>query len=211
LDGLVINITGLESFNISEFTESTGLVPSALLEGNITIKRDFLAATLNQSDLANVNMTIEDAIAAFLNLTFLPRALAHNFTVVHTYSDSFGKTTGNSGNSAIVDCHFLNQLLQTTFQQTFDRILDLNPLYFVILKQLGSDIRSAIDELNFCAYAMNINGLLKDQADVYSGSKVQQARRLSLVSQELIGALSQDANITVSLPIKEQMDQVSIV
>ena len=101
---------------------------------------------------------MKDNGGKILNVSMLPRALTHNFTVVHAYSESFGKTAGTSGNTAIVDCHFLNQIFQTTFQKTFNKIVNINPFFFVFLKKIQTNLESIIKKMNFCEYAMNVNG-----------------------------------------------------
>lgn len=176
LDNLGIKIPGSSLFSGDSLGDSAGLTPSELLQGKVTIKLDFMAAFLDQADLTSLDVPIDDIVNSLLNVTFLPRALAHNFTVVHSYSESFGKTADNSGNSAIVDCHFLNQVLLTTFGQTFDRIVDINPFFFVFLKTIRQDVDAALEKVNFCKYAMNVNGQLKDQMTVYGGSKEEQAK-----------------------------------
>lgn len=158
LDDLNLNIPGNPLFDGSNVGDNSGLKFTDLLKGKITIKVDFMTQFLDQTDLTSLDIPIDDIVNSLLNVSYFPKALAHNFTVVHSYSESMGKTPDNMGNTAIVDCNFLNQILFTTFEITFNKIVDINPFYYVFLKQIGNDIRATIKGVNFCEYAMNING-----------------------------------------------------
>lgn len=162
LDDLALNLPGSSLFDGSNLGDSSGLKFSEILKGKITIKVDFMTEFLDQTDLTSFDIPVDDIVKSLLNVEYFPKALAHNFTVVHSYTESMGKTPDNIGNTAIVDCNFLNQILFTTFEQTFTSIVDVNPFYYVFLKKIGDDVRATISDVNFCDYAMNINGQLKD-------------------------------------------------
>lgn len=108
LDNLGLKIPGNPLFDGSQLGDTAGLKPSELLAGNITIKLDFMTALLNQSDFTKLDIPIDDIVNSLLNVSFFPKQLAHNFTMVHSYSESMGKTADSVGNTAIVDCNFLN-------------------------------------------------------------------------------------------------------
>lgn len=131
-------------------------------------------------------MPLEDALATLFDIDFLPRALSHNFTVVHAFNETFGKTANTMGNTAIIDCRFVKQIMQTTFDATINKIIDPNPFYFIFLKEIKKDVDRVIDEIDFCKYAMNVNGVLKDQIGVYGGTQKEQQRRLGEAGNQMI-------------------------
>ena len=74
------------------------------------------------------------------------------------------------GGVVLLDCHHMNDTFLTTFNNFFDAVTDPNPFYFVFLKEARKTIGKLIGEINFCKYAFNINGELKDKFKAYSGS-----------------------------------------
>ena len=63
-----------------------------------------------------------------------------------------------------------------------------------------------IGKIDFCKYAFNVNGELKDKFNTYSGTLQDQTANLVEKGNSLMMALSQDANITVVLPIKNALN-----
>ena len=57
--------------------------------------------------------------------------------------------------------------------------------------------------MNFCDYAMNVNGVLKDQVGTYIAPKAVTRRKLKDAGEEVIQALTLRSNISITLPINE--------
>ena len=71
----------------------------------------------------------------------------------------------------ILDCHHINETFVSTFNEFFDAITDPNPFYFVFLKEVKKGLQNLIGQINFCKYAFNINGAIKNKFQTYSGSQ----------------------------------------
>ena len=106
----------------------------------------------------------------------------------------------------LLDCHHINDTFITTFNNFFDAIADPNPFYFIFLKEIKKGLGGMIGKIDFCKYAFNVNGELKDKFTTYSGSEQEQLTNLVESGNSLMKALSQDANVTVILPIKNALN-----
>ena len=55
------------------------------MNGKFTVKLDFVLQVFEQTDVTKFEFPLDDIIDSILNVTFLPRALSQNFTVIHSY------------------------------------------------------------------------------------------------------------------------------
>lgn len=66
-------------------------------------------------------------------------------------------------------------------------------------------------DVDFCNYALSINGVLDDQVKTYTGTKANMRTELSEAGLEMINALTYDANVTVTTPLEQQLKTVSLI
>ena len=105
------------------------------------------------------------------------------------------------GNAVVIDCKYIDDYYSPTIQrlsESLPPVLNLN-------KILRAD-----DDI-WCNYAMNVIGVLDNQVDTYTKGKHQMKHSLSIGGNELIGALTYDANITVSTPLEQQLKTVTMI
>ena len=104
--------------------------------------------------------------------------LAHTFRIVETFKDSAGKFGDTLGNVAVIDCNHVDE-------------------YFAY-----SVVGGYADEpeFNFCQYAQQVVGVLDDQIGTYGRGLSHQSRVLALAGNQMMDALSMDANVTTMTP-----------
>lgn len=65
--------------------------------------------------------------------------------------------------------------------------------------------------MNFCDYAMTVNGMVNDQIKMYTGSKENMKLMIGNASNQIIDSIGQDSNVTISFPLKQQMNAVEFI
>ena len=65
--------------------------------------------------------------------------------------------------------------------------------------------------MNFCNYAMTVNGMLDDQIPVYTGTKDNMNLKVGNSSNQIIDTIGQDANVSFAFPLKQQMKAVEFI
>jgi len=157
----------IERYNGSLY-ELTGIRPEQLFTGqDITIKLDFFLQMLNKTDITTVQLPLKQAVDTVYEMDFVPRALRQNFTVAKSFVNTYGKVPSALGNTAILDCNYLNQTFLATFDNIFTQITDEQPLYYLFLKQARTAVVKNLQQIDFCKYALQVNGLVRDQVGVY--------------------------------------------
>jgi len=56
--------------------------------------------------------------------------------------------------------------------------------------------------MNFCDYAMTVNGMVNDQIKMYTGSKENMKLMIGNSSNQIIDSIGQDSNVTITFPLK---------
>ena len=95
-----------------------------------------------------------------------------NFTIAETFEKADAKFSMAWGNVALLDCHYI-------MDELFDSILDeIKPLFILkhaLWKQIHDEIVvwqtwTAYNDVNFCTWAFQLDGVLKDEASYYLNS-----------------------------------------
>lgn len=88
--------------------------------------------------------------------------ISHNYTVIDSFNDTNGKFGNTLGNVAIVDCHYFNNVLANSYGQVFRELAKVSQLMGLLLIEVDPQMKAAIESMNFCDYAMTVNGMLKN-------------------------------------------------
>ena len=127
--------------------------------------------------------------------------ISHDFKVVESFSTPEGKFGDQLGNAVVIDCKYIDDY----YSPTIHRLLENLP------PVLGLENILKADEDIFCNYALNVVGVLDNQVDTYTLGKRNMKHKLSVAGNDLIGALTYDANITVTTPLEQQLKSVSMI
>lgn len=65
--------------------------------------------------------------------------------------------------------------------------------------------------MDFCNYAMNANGMVKNQIAIYTGTKKNMELMIGQMSNKVISTVGQETNITMSFPLENQMKAVEFI
>ena len=95
---------------------------------------DFLLKLLNSTEATTIKLPLKEIVNAVYDIDFVPRAIKSKLTVVESYGETYGKVPSAMGNTAILDCNYLNQTFLATFDTLFEQITDEQPLYFLFLQ-----------------------------------------------------------------------------
>ena len=110
-----------------------GLSAKDLVDGDIQITGANILQAFENANLTTLRVPIKPTIEALLNITRVPTDIAHNFTIVDTFSVPRGKFGNTLGNVALVDCHYINRLFMSTYQRFFLELIQEQPFYYVAL------------------------------------------------------------------------------
>lgn len=105
---------------------------------------------------------------------------SHNFKVVETFSDTLGKFSNNLGNVALIDCHYLSELI-------------------------------SLLQVDFCNVTMTVNGVLKNQVEVYTLDKSDMDASLLQITNTMMNQVGLNSNITTSTPLKSQIQTFNMI
>ena len=101
----------------------------------------------------------------------------------------------------VIDCKYIDDY----YSPTIHRLLSTLPPVLGLEKILKAD-----DDI-WCNYALNVVGVLDNQVDTYTLGKKTMKHELSVAGNDLIGALTYDANITVTTPLEQQLKTVTMI
>ena len=65
--------------------------------------------------------------------------------------------------------------------------------------------------MDFCNYAMNVNGQLNNQIEIYTGSQSNMNLMVGQASNKIVEAVGLNNNISMVFPIKQQMKAVEFI
>lgn len=100
-----------------------GLSVKDLIDGDLKITGANILQAFESANLTTLKVPIKPTIEALLNITRVPTDIAHNFTVVDTFSVPKGKFGNTLGNVALVDCHYINRLFMSSYQRFFLEVI----------------------------------------------------------------------------------------
>jgi ABC-type antimicrobial peptide transport system permease subunit len=166
---------------------------------------------LNELNLTQLVVPVDALVEGVLNTTTLPSAIAANYTVVEGFDVPNGKFGDTLGNMALIDCHWVPGLFLNTWQRYFDALTSAQPVYFLALSSVHTQAKELINDLDFCKYAPNIAGVMTNQVDTYTGSKQNMQNSLGQAGNKIMDQLSLDSNVTVTTPLKSQLNQVQLI
>jgi hypothetical protein len=128
--------------------------------------------------------------------------LFQTFTVTESFTTPNGKFGDNLGNAVVIDCKYIDDYYSGAMLKEFPNLSLLN---------MNGTVSFKIQDVDFCNYALSINGVLDDQVTTYTGSKANMRKELSTAGLEMINAITYDANVTVTTPLETQLRTVQIV
>ena len=128
--------------------------------------------------------------------------MAHNFTVFEDFDKANGKFPNTLGNIVLIDCRYMNSFFETSYNQYFNKLVDTQPFYFLFLSNIDKQIKSTIASMNFCNYAMSVNGVTSKQVEIYTGTKKNMQDTLGEAGNLIVDQLSLDSNVTITTPLK---------
>lgn len=73
-----------------------------------------------------------------------------------------GKFSENLGNVVLVDCKYINNMFGSTYSTFYNRLIEENPAYFFFVRGADTVIQEGIKGIDFCNYALSIEGVIKD-------------------------------------------------
>ena len=133
-----------------------------LLEHDEEVTFDFVSRTIKHKD--------DDEAFQF----FIPEAAEPwlDMKIIDTFDQSYAKYSQIWGNVAILDCHYV---MDELFASVLIEIAPLKVLKPDIWKKIHDEIVMfqnyfAYYDINFCTWAFQLDGVLKDQAKYYMGS-----------------------------------------
>lgn len=87
-----------------------------------------------------------------------------NYTLAATYDNPDGKFSLIFSESAIIDCHYIFDQFITSCEAKLDVIKDKDPEIYKLAIEIINKLKNWLDnnDVTFCNYAYDINGVLKD-------------------------------------------------
>lgn len=101
-----------------------GIKLKDLLDGDVEL--DFRQNVLKAFERANfteLQIPLDGPIQQLLKIDMIPRELSHSFTLASSFDQPNGKFGSALGNVALVDCHYINSLFETTYIKYFEDLL----------------------------------------------------------------------------------------
>jgi hypothetical protein len=141
--------------------------------------------------------------------TIIPE-IVFNYTVPEGYDKLNGKFTNSLGNLAIADCHSLGLMFYYNLHSVASKMNNTFK-YFMFAEQVEA-AAELIKTLDMCAFAMTIEGVLKNAIDYYTiedsndmkGAIVRQGR-------DVMSRLTLNTNASISTPILDSITQVEMI
>lgn len=125
----------------------------------------------------------------------------HSFNLVKAFDRPNGKFGATLGNVALVDCHYINKIFETTYLNYFDDLIRQEPLFYMIFAEFDVAVKKVLDEMNFCNYALSVNGVIQDPVGAYMGTMANMNEKIGYAGNVMVDSLTLQSNITVSAPI----------
>ena len=106
------------------------------------------------------------------------------------------------GNVALIDCRYAYYLIKDAYDTLIQRIVEFQPLAYVFIGELDKFLTKQISKLNFCDFALTIEGTLKNQVQTYLKDIDQIQLKLGKEGNELMKSLTIDSNISFQTPLQ---------
>ena len=78
--------------------------------GNITLTLDQVFRIIEVENYTKIEIPVDKLLDTILNLDIVPTSLAHNFTLIDSFDEVYGKVADSLGNVALIDCKYANRL-----------------------------------------------------------------------------------------------------
>jgi len=92
-----------------------GLNLRDLVDGDYILTLEQLVLFGDQSNLTRFEIPLPQAINSVINVSSIELALFHTFTVIDSFDYPHGKFGDSLGNVAVIDCHYANQIMLTSY------------------------------------------------------------------------------------------------
>lgn len=119
-DGELDEITGLNAKVRDPDSPFDGWSLRDFLDGDLKITGANIMQAFENANLTTLRIPLEPALKALLNIDIVPADIAHNFTLVDAFESPKGKFGDTLGNVALVDCHHINRLFESSYQKYFN-------------------------------------------------------------------------------------------
>ena len=113
-----------------------GLSLKDLVDGDLKITGANILQFFENTNLTTLRIPIKPTIEGFLDISSsagVPTELALNFTIVDSFAVPKGKFGNTLGNVALVDCHYINRLFMSSYQNFFSGLIESQPFLYVAL------------------------------------------------------------------------------
>lgn len=80
--------------------------------------------------------------------------------MVDAFDSAAGKFGNTLGNVALVDCRNFQNLFISSYNRLKDELSKVSPLMVLVIANVDTQIKSMINSMNFCDYAMTVNGMV---------------------------------------------------
>ena len=143
-----INRTQLEEANITipdlgPLGEDVSLID--LIDGNLEVNLGQILETLSGNDLTTLAIPFEPLLDQLINSTAgleVSLLLAQNFTVSESFEAPEGKFPTNLGDVVLIDCNYAKNLIFSSYNRIFNRIVTNQPFFYAFVQALDSQIKA---------------------------------------------------------------------
>lgn len=189
----------------------SGMTLRDFLDGDLQFSLKNVMEAFDRLNFTRLELPVGGLLGQVLNPDIWPSSLSHNFTVIDGFNASKGKFGDTLGNVALIDCHYAKALFMTSYLNYFESFIEAQPIYYVALNQVHKQIKSTIDGLDFCSYALNVGAVLNDQVGIYTGSTKHLEQSIGSAGNLMMDYLTLDSNVTVQTPLKSNLKGVEII
>ena len=142
-------------------------------------------------------------LSLFGNLFETDYTLKLDYEITSTFEETNGKFNIIFGNSAIIDCKWVFPMfLEAILAKLEDIPVADQDRRDEIMKVLNEIVDYFTTNLiTFCSFAVDVEGVLKNQSDYYIDSYNEIVRGLEVPATELVKGLTLKTNQTLSTPL----------
>ena len=161
-----LNLTDLESLNIEidNLGPLGNVTVKQLLEEDIILNAGKLYDSLGPKKVIKIPIKPIIGLAAISapDLSTIETAIAHNFTVIEDFEKPAGKFPAMVGDVVLIDCRAAKSLVTGTYDKIYRDAITKSPPFHVFASNLDQKIRGLLDKIDFCRFAMTVNGQIDD-------------------------------------------------
>jgi len=186
-----------------------------VLSEELSLDLSSITDLLVDQDFSSVDVQVDQLITYVLDnliLANIPSVWSFPYKVVEGYETTDGKFSNAVGSTAMIDCHYLIESLLPNLYNQFSAIVQTqNPYIGFLLDQFQTQITLIQMDVSLCNYAMQVNGVLKNQPEYYIHGEQHMDKSILDRGDDLVERLTLSSNATVSAPIKENMEDIEIM